>query len=94
MTDTNWSRRWVWFASGIAVLSLPTSNETATVKGGANGLILAADTIEVSALGHTTVYPSETERTVTAVLPLVNNTLPEHTVLHPGACTEEEGAAY
>lgn len=85
--------RYVWFTSGTAVISLPISNDTATVKGGPNGLILAADTASVSALGHTTKYPSK-ERTVTLVLPLANNTLPVHTVLHAGACTEADGLDY
>ncbi|KAL8817619.1 MAG: hypothetical protein Q9191_008112 [Dirinaria sp. TL-2023a] len=82
--------QYVWFTSGKAVISLPTSSETAMVRGGANGLILAIDIAAVSKLGHKTVYPSR-RRTVGTAIALTNNTVPEHTVLHAGACTEEEG---
>ena len=81
--------RYVYFTSGRAKLSLPTSPDTATIKGGAYGLILAADTAEVSAKGHTTVYESA-EQTIGLVIPLAGNKVPEHTVLHKGACTEAE----
>ena len=83
----------MWFTSGTAVISLPTSSDTAIIKGGASGLILAADIASVSALGHTTKYPSK-ERTVGLVLPLTNNTMPAHTVVHAGACTEADGLDY
>lgn len=85
--------RYVWYTSGTGVISLPTSNDTVTVKGGANGLILAADIASVSALGHITKYPTK-ERTVGLVLPLTNNTVPVHTVIHAGACTEADGLDY
>ena len=85
--------RYVWFTSGAAVISLPTSNDTATVEGGPNGLILATDIAAVSAQGHTTVYPSK-ERTVGLAVALANNTVPLHTVLHSGACTEADGLDY
>ncbi|KAL6717347.1 hypothetical protein ACLMJK_005262 [Lecanora helva] len=81
--------QWVYFTGGQAVISLPTSNDTATVQGGPYGLILAADIASVSDIGHTTVYPSG-QPTIGLTIPLANNTLPVHTVLHPGACTAEE----
>ncbi|KAL8735403.1 MAG: hypothetical protein Q9166_000948 [cf. Caloplaca sp. 2 TL-2023] len=81
--------QWVYFTSGEAVISLPTSRDKATVTGGANGLILAADIAAVSAQGHTTVYPGK-EQTVGVTIPLAGNKMPEHTVLHPGACTAKE----
>ncbi|KAL8990267.1 MAG: hypothetical protein Q9169_008164 [Polycauliona sp. 2 TL-2023] len=74
---------------GKAVITLPKSPDKATVFGGANGLILAADVAAVSKLGHTTVYPSKEETTV-VVMPIKGNTVPKHTVLHKGACTAKE----
>ncbi|KAI4176785.1 MAG: hypothetical protein LQ348_005939, partial [Seirophora lacunosa] len=82
--------QWVYFTSGLAVISLPASNgQAATIRGGANGLILAADIANVSTLGHTTVYPSKAQ-TVGLTIPLVGNRVPEHTVLHPGPCTKRD----
>lgn len=81
--------RWVYFTSGTAVLSLPTSSETATVQGGAYGLILAADTAAVSDKGHITRYPGK-KQTIGLTIPVVGDKVPEHKVLHQGACTEEE----
>ena len=81
--------RWVYFASGEAVITLPTSSDKAKVTGGARGLILAADIAAVSTLGHTTVYPGKGQ-TVGVVIPVEGNKVPEHKVLHPGACTANE----
>ncbi|KAL8804120.1 MAG: hypothetical protein Q9182_002753 [Xanthomendoza sp. 2 TL-2023] len=81
--------QWVYFTSGAATISLPTSPQKAHIKGGANGLILAADIAAVSKLGHTTVYPSK-EQTVGVTIPIAGNRVPEHTVLHAGACTAKE----
>lgn len=77
--------QYVLFASGAAVVSLPNSSTTATAKGGADGLILATDTKNVSTLGHFTTYPSR-QRTVGLVIPLPGNLVPEHVVVHGGAC--------
>ncbi|CAF9943571.1 MAG: hypothetical protein ALECFALPRED_000705 [Alectoria fallacina] len=81
--------QWVSFVSGLAVISLPNSTESATIHGGRNGLILAADTRNVSTLGHKTVYPSK-EETVGIQIPTRNNDIPAHTVLHAGPCDREE----
>ncbi len=81
--------RWVYFTSGEAVITLPTSSDKVKVKGGARWLILAADVAAVSRLGHTTVYPGK-EQTVGVVIPVEGNKVPEHKVLHPGACTAKE----
>ena len=81
--------RYVYFTSGAAKISLPTSEDTVTVKGGPYGLILATDIASVSTLGHSTVYPSH-EQTIGVVVPLTGNQVPVHRVLHAGACTEEE----
>ena len=79
----------MYFAGGLAKISLPDLPDTATIQGGSYGLILAADTAEVSKKGHTTVYPGK-EQTVGVVIPLAGNKVPEHKVLHNGACTEVE----
>lgn len=81
--------QWVAFTSGLAVVSLPNSTETATILGGRNGLILATDTKNVSTLGHKTVYPSE-EETFGIQIPTKDNEVPAHTVLHAGPCTGSE----
>ena len=52
-------------------------------------MALAADTKNVSKLGHTTVYPGK-EETVALQIPTRNNEIPAHTVLHSGPCSWEE----
>ncbi|CAF9937042.1 MAG: hypothetical protein HETSPECPRED_010540 [Heterodermia speciosa] len=81
--------QWVSFTAGKAVISLPNSTQTATVYGGREGLILAADTKNVSTLGHRTTYPSN-HTTVAIQIPLENNAIPLHSILHPGACVKYE----
>lgn len=81
--------RWVVFTSGLAIVSLPNSTETATIHGGRNGLILAVDTKNVSALGHRTTYPS-TKETIGIQIPTRNNEIPAHSVLHAGPCKSGE----
>ncbi|MCJ1460423.1 hypothetical protein MMC28_010805 [Mycoblastus sanguinarius] len=81
--------QWVAFIAGKVVISLPKSTQTATVPGGRHGLILAADTANVSTLGHITKYPSKQE-TVGIQIPTANNEVPPHTVLHEGACVNTE----
>ncbi|RAK82684.1 uncharacterized protein BO72DRAFT_482318 [Aspergillus fijiensis CBS 313.89] len=75
--------QWVIFLSGVAHITLPTSADEAWVTGGKNGAILALDTQEVSAEGHTTTYPSG-QMTVAVEVPLAE--VPAHRVLHSGAC--------
>lgn len=75
--------------SGLAVISLPNFTATATIYGGGNGLILAADTKNVSTLGHRTVYPSK-EETVVIQIPTRDNEIPTHRVLHAGPCKRNE----
>ena len=71
------------------MVSLPNSTETATIQGGRNGFILATDTKNVSTLGHKTVYPSK-DVTVGIQIPLRDNEIPAHTVLHAGSCNPGE----
>lgn len=81
--------RWVVFTAGEAVISLPYSTDTAKIRGGRDGLILAADTQNVSTAGHITKYPSK-KQTVAIQIPIENNEIPAHTVLHSGACNKKE----
>lgn len=81
--------RYVAFTSGLAVVSLPDSKEQAVVHGGKYGLIIAADIAPVSKQGHITRYP--TDDTTTALqIRMKNNTPPQHSILHKGACRRDE----
>ena len=79
------ANRYVAFLTGKAVISLPNSPQTATIRGGKNGLIFAADTDAVSKLGHTTRYPSEQE-TIGLSIRTAGGVVPPHTVLYDGPC--------
>ena len=81
------STRYVVFLSGKAHVTLPDSKDEATVFGGENGLIIAADTADLSKEGHITTYPGDTP-TVALQIPFKDGKLPEHRVLHSGPCTE------
>ncbi|MCJ1330782.1 hypothetical protein MMC10_007469 [Thelotrema lepadinum] len=83
------SVQYVSFLSGKAVISLPNSTDTATIRGGKFGLIIAADTANVSTLGHNTTYPTDSE-TVALQIPTAGGIVPGHEVLHGGPCTAEE----
>ncbi|KAI1261136.1 hypothetical protein F5Y18DRAFT_210290 [Xylariaceae sp. FL1019] len=84
--------QWVAFISGLAHITLPDDpTASAYVIGGAFGLIFAADTADVSKQGHITRYPGVIE-TVALQIPTKNNFIPQHAVLHSGACTASEVA--
>lgn len=82
-------RRYVAFLAGEAVVTIPDTGHSATIKGGKNGLIIAADTADVSKQGHITNYPSE-EETAAIQIPIADGKVPEHIVLHAGTCTKED----
>lgn len=73
------------FLSGLAHITLPNSTAEAWITGGKNGAILALDTADVSELGHITKYPSK-ESTVALQIPLGEEGVPAHHVLHAGGC--------
>ncbi|MCJ1363973.1 hypothetical protein MMC16_003082 [Acarospora aff. strigata] len=81
--------QYVAFLSGLAHITLPNSNQEAWVRGGRNGLLIAADTAAVSKEGHITEYPSNTETTALQI-PIAEGTLPEHKVLYAGPCSRRE----
>ncbi|KAF1983709.1 hypothetical protein K402DRAFT_396455 [Aulographum hederae CBS 113979] len=81
--------------------SLPSSpNDTfavpeaeAWMHGGRNGFFIAADTSNVSAVGHVAEFPSDAA-TVLVQVPLEGNRVPEHTVLYEGVCAEGDLLGY
>ncbi|KAM7201343.1 hypothetical protein V8F33_003443 [Rhypophila sp. PSN 637] len=84
--------QWVAFIKGIAVVTIPgddSPNGTATITGGGFGLIFAADTKNVSKVGHITRYPGITE-TVGIQIPTKDGEIPMHKVLHRGPCSAYE----
>ncbi|OQE43512.1 hypothetical protein PENCOP_c003G04369 [Penicillium coprophilum] len=81
--------QWVVFLSGLAHITLPNSTTEAWIEGGKNGVILALDTADVSALGHFTTYPSQ-DQTTSVLIPLGEKGVPGHQVLHKGPCQGEE----
>lgn len=81
--------RYVAFLSGLAHITIPGSDEEVTIKGGAGGLIIAADTADVSEQGHITQYPGDTP-TAALQIPFKDGKIPPHRVLHRGPCREEE----
>jgi len=81
--------RYVAFLSGLAHITLPHSIHEAYILGGKHGLILAADTAAVSAKGHMTNYPSDSETTALQ-LETRDGKVPPHRVLHAGPCFQNE----
>lgn len=75
--------QYVAFLAGEAVISIPGTGQSVRVEGGRGGLILAADTKDVSAEGHRTVYPGG-EETVAISIPIRDGRVPEHVVLEEG----------
>jgi len=80
--------RIVVFLSGLAHISLPypasrnVSLNEAWVAGGAEGLIVAVDTVGT---GHITTYPLDV-RTVVLQFPFKDDIIPAHRVLYQGPC--------
>lgn len=74
--------RWVIFTSGFVELTMPNNTGTAYVRGGQNGIIIAADTVGT---GHYASYPTNDE-TVTLFIPFEGGAYPAHTVVAEGPC--------
>jgi len=85
----------VVFLSGLARITLPVTNASVTaagsvgdsvdeawILGGANGVIIAVDTM---GSGHITTYPSD-EKTISFQIPFADGVVPAHRVLHAGPC--------
>ncbi|KAL8317561.1 hypothetical protein RB597_001111 [Gaeumannomyces tritici] len=85
--------QFVYFTSGLVHITLPGSADDAWIHGGKYGLIVAADTRDVSALGHRTEYPSAAD-TVALQVPIAEGSTFEHRLLHRGACTAMEMSGF
>ncbi|PGG95819.1 hypothetical protein AJ79_09856 [Helicocarpus griseus UAMH5409] len=79
--------QYVVFLSGLAHITLPHSREEVWVRGGARGMIVAADTAEVAGEGHRTEYPGD-EVTVAVQMPFRDGVVPVHEVVGEGACRD------
>ncbi|KAJ9628052.1 hypothetical protein H2203_003274 [Taxawa tesnikishii (nom. ined.)] len=79
-------RRLFVLLSGLAHVTLPTSDDEAWIMEGVNGLVVAADVIGV---GHYTSYPSDKE-TIALQLPFANGQVPPHEVLGRSACRSSQ----
>ncbi|PHH72607.1 hypothetical protein CDD82_5899 [Ophiocordyceps australis] len=80
--------QYVVFLSGRAEISVPGSSQPVVVDGGQDGLIIAADTADVSSLGHRTVYPGDVPTTAIQ-LPFLDGQIPPHKVLYSGPCRKQ-----
>ncbi|EMR68318.1 putative 34-dihydroxy-2-butanone 4-phosphate synthase protein [Eutypa lata UCREL1] len=78
-------KQFVWWISGMVHFTLPNATGEAWIYGGKHGIIFGDDTADSSEWGHGTAYPGGDE-TIALTIPTRNNTVPEHTVLHDGAC--------
>ncbi|KAL8902574.1 MAG: hypothetical protein Q9207_004575 [Kuettlingeria erythrocarpa] len=72
--------QYVAFLAGEAIITTPETGQSVKIKGGRDGLILVADTADVSSKGHDTRYPSGKE-TVALQIPVAGGKVPEHVVL-------------
>ncbi|KAB5513591.1 hypothetical protein GE09DRAFT_1161779 [Coniochaeta sp. 2T2.1] len=77
----------VFFVSGLVHVTIPNRTEEAWVQGGKYGLVISADTADVSRYGHRSVYPGN-EATVALQVPVKGEL--KHSVLHRGVCEWEE----
>jgi len=70
------------YTSGLAHISLPSSDDQAWFIGGNQGLLVAADT---TGEGHFTEYPSEQYTSVMSI-PFPDGVVPDHEKVSSGAC--------
>lgn len=70
-------------------MTLPNATGEAWIHAGKYGVIIAADVVSESVNGHISTYPSAAD-TVALQIPFAAGTVPRHTVLHDGPCTESE----
>ncbi|OCL15472.1 hypothetical protein AOQ84DRAFT_278891 [Glonium stellatum] len=80
--------------SGLVHIRIPNSTlspeqSEAWIVGGKYGILIAADTVDVSKAGHVTEFPSSDD-TVIAQFPIPGNKVPEHRLLYTGPCKMEE----
>lgn len=68
--------------SGMAHVTLPYGDDDLWIQEGENQVVIAND---MDGVGHNTSYPLD-RLTVALQLPFKDGKLPDHTVLHVGAC--------
>ncbi|UNI19360.1 hypothetical protein JDV02_005546 [Purpureocillium takamizusanense] len=83
------ARQFVLFTTGLIHITLPHGSDEAWVQGGKYGLIIAADTADVSKHGHRTRYPSAAD-TIGVQFPIKSGSDFKYKLLHHGACHETE----
>ncbi|RJE23401.1 hypothetical protein PHISCL_04253 [Aspergillus sclerotialis] len=71
--------------SGLAHVTLPDGDDEAWIVEGVNGLLVAAD---ANGVGHYTDYPSD-KTTIALQVPFSDGVIPEHTIVHSGACQSD-----
>lgn len=71
--------------SGLAHVTLPEGDDELWIREGANGLIVAADTVGD---GHFTEYPSD-KPSVALQIPFAGGRFPAHRVIKHGVCDDE-----
>lgn len=88
-TDT--FSRWVVPLTGFGVVTLPDDPAAVlyATKDMPSGLMFATDTADLSRLGHGSLFPGYTS-TIILQIPTLDSKIPEHNVLHAGACTSND----
>lgn len=72
--------------SGTLILSVNSTGQSAVIEGGAHGLLLVTDT---AGAGHTAAISPQAP-SVVVMLPIKDDVIPAHTVLHDGQCQKCE----
>ena len=72
--------------SGTLLLGVNETNQSAVIEGGAHGLILVTD---IEGTGHSAGIGPDAPAVV-VMLPIKDDIVPAHTVLHDGQCLECE----
>ena len=80
------SGRYNVILSGTLHLSFNSTGQSATIDGGAHGLILVTD---LTGNGHSAAITPDAPGVV-LMLPVKDDIIPAHTVLHDGQCLECE----
>ncbi|KAI9747943.1 MAG: hypothetical protein M1815_003737 [Lichina confinis] len=83
------ANQWVYFTAGLAHVTLYAGDDEAWFTGGRNGLLFAADTADVSELGHYTNYPSK-EETIAITIPTEDGLPPPYEVVNEGPCVGQD----
>ncbi|KHN95780.1 uncharacterized protein MAM_06392 [Metarhizium album ARSEF 1941] len=81
--------QYVLFISGLAHISLYKGRDEAWIQGGKYGLLIAADTADLTEHGHLTRYPSAAD-TVSVTFQIKDRQSFKYSLLHQGPCTQDE----